>query len=132
MQHHFTTPLGAKVSLLPRPENPWESSITFSSPSNLIKEDDLIKEDGAINTAPSSVDICAPTPTGSSTRKACKSCTCGLKELQESRAEENPAPSSSCGSCYLGDAFRCSSCPYRGLPPFKPGEKVQISLDDEI
>ncbi|KAF8211415.1 cytokine-induced anti-apoptosis inhibitor 1, Fe-S biogenesis-domain-containing protein [Mycena galopus ATCC 62051] len=110
------------------------------------------------------VPTCEPAVQGAPRRKrACKNCSCGLRELEEEEARtgtvvlldgavdgearevgqaekarlvqaarDAPKATSSCGSCFLGDAFRCASCPYLGLPAFKPGEKVEIDfgMDD--
>ena len=53
-------------------------------------------------------------------RTACKNCTCGRAD----ESTENESKTSMCGNCYLGDGFRCDSCPSKGLPPFNPGEKL--------
>lgn len=65
-------------------------------------------------------------------KKPCANCTCGLADKEaNAQSTEEAAPKASCGSCYLGDAFRCASCPYRGMPAFKPGEKVTIDTTSD-
>ncbi|KAJ1273444.1 hypothetical protein BS78_06G281000 [Paspalum vaginatum] len=102
--------------------------IQIDDDSELIDEDSLLTEDD-LKKPYLPVDDCE----AGSTRKACKNCTCGRAEAEakveklELTEEQINNPQSACGSCGLGDAFRCGTCPYRGLPPFKPGEKVSLS-----
>nr|CAG4650547.1 EOG090X0FGQ [Sida crystallina] len=93
----------------------------------LVDENDLLDEDDLLKPNAESLKVCGTT----GKRKACKDCSCGLAEELENESGKNAVPvksaTSSCGSCYLGDAFRCASCPYLGMPAFKPGEKIQLS-----
>ncbi|XP_026166382.1 anamorsin isoform X1 [Mastacembelus armatus] len=89
----------------------------------LLDEDDLKMPDPASLKAPSCGEEAGKK------KKACKNCTCGLAEELEQESKEKQKtnlPKSACGSCYLGDAFRCASCPYLGMPAFKPGEKIVL------
>ena len=142
----------------------------------LIDEDDLITEEDMArpviqrtsppqkktphtsfpqaNFSPAALE-CRPKP--GKRRRACKDCTCGMKERLEAedsaqRAAADKALNTmklgadelldevdftvqgkvgSCGNCALGDAFRCDGCPYIGLPAFKPGEEVRL-LDNDV
>jgi len=64
--------------------------------------------------------------------KACKNCTCGRAEIEAAEeqleAEQQLAadPESACGRCTMGDAFRCATCPSRGLPA---GERKTVTVD---
>ncbi|ROW09991.1 hypothetical protein VPNG_06529 [Cytospora leucostoma] len=117
-------------------------------------DDELIDEDELMTEADMNRPVQMPPeckPQAGKKRRACKDCTCGLAERIEAQDKARRAKADqdlntlklksedlneldftvqgktgSCGSCALGDAFRCSDCPYIGLPPFKPGEEVKI------
>ncbi|KAJ4829863.1 hypothetical protein Tsubulata_013120 [Turnera subulata] len=102
--------------------------VSIEDDSDLIDEDSLLTEEDLKKPQLPPVGDCEI----GSTRKACKNCTCGRAEAEEKvklglTMDQINNPQSACGSCGLGDAFRCSTCPYKGLPPFKPGEKVSLS-----
>ncbi|KAK0635870.1 cytokine-induced anti-apoptosis inhibitor 1, Fe-S biogenesis-domain-containing protein [Bombardia bombarda] len=118
----------------------------------LIDEDALLGDDELNRPIPQPLE-CQPKP--GNKRRACKDCSCGLAQRLEAedKARREKADSAletfklksedlmeldltvqgktgSCGSCALGDAFRCADCPYIGLPPFKPGEEVTLLNND--
>jgi hypothetical protein len=143
----------AKLSFLkrkqpaPAPTSAKGSAWTLASDDlndedvELEDEDDLLERE-TVKVAKTDPADCGPK---GGKKKACKNCTCGRKEEEEEEAKEQAAgakpkptgtdgvfiqgaPKSACGSCGLGDAFRCSTCPYLGKPAFKDGDVVKLSL----
>lgn len=100
--------------------NVWK--LDSAEDEELIDEDELLDEDDIVKPITSSLRVCSTT----GKRKACKDCSCGLAEELSGKTAPQETAKSSCGNCYLGDAFRCASCPYLGMPAFKPGEKVVL------
>lgn len=101
--------------------------------NKLLNEDEILTEED--KKRPDISSDCNKDISSEKPKKPCANCTCGLADELEKEATVKSAPEnaakSSCGSCYLGDAFRCASCPYRGFPAFKPGEKVTIDTTDD-
>ena len=90
---------------------------------DLIDEDDLLSSYDLLMSGLTIPDKISKKDCKTS-RKACKNCTCGRAD----ESLENKSKSSMCGNCYLGDGFRCDTCPSKGLPPFNPDEKVMINI----
>ncbi|BCS28153.1 electron carrier [Aspergillus puulaauensis] len=131
----------------------------ISSEDNDLNDDDdeLIDEDTLLSADDLKRPIVQPPecrPKPGKRRRACKDCTCGLAAQMESEDKDRreaadkdlnvmklesddlneldftvQGKTGSCGSCALGDAFRCDGCPFIGLPAFKPGQEVQILND---
>ena len=114
---------------------------------DIIDEDDLLAEEGApggVLAPPPAVDAAARAAAAADDcggRKACDNCTCGRAEREAMERAGQPdenrptrqVPTSSCGNCAKGDAFRCASCPFLGKPAFKPGEEhLVLDLADDL
>ena len=93
---------------------------------DLVDKEELVDEDDLLDLAPPVIYPTDKRPElGTCPPKGCSNCTCGRTE------EKNKEVTSECGNCYLGDGYRCGSCPHKGKPPFEPGQKV-IKYNDFI
>eukprot|EP00892_Ulva_mutabilis_P011678 jgi/Ulvmu1/8883/UM049_0065.1 len=120
--------LGAKTSIASAElASTWKITVDAAH-DDLIDDDELLTEEDRKPVEPPKNDC-------STSKKACANCSCGRAEAEAAGVKlqltpdmiENPQ--SACGSCSLGDAFRCATCPYRGLPIFQPGKKIELPSD---
>mmetsp|Transcript_6258 Transcript_6258/g.11945 ORF Transcript_6258/g.11945 Transcript_6258/m.11945 type:complete len:277 (-) Transcript_6258:401-1231(-) len=101
--------------------------LAMDQDDDLIDEDDLLDEDD-LSAPKAKLDDCEVGAGGQ--KKACKNCTCGRAEGKMELTQDmldNPKEGG-CGSCALGDAFRCGSCPYLGMPAFTAGQKIVLDV----
>ena len=97
---------------------------------DLLDDADLRSGADAASKARDAGEGCGP--------KACKNCSCGRAEAEaEEEAGKRAAMpeekkeefKSSCGNCYLGDAYRCAGCPMLGQPAQAPPGSTTVKLD---
>ncbi|KAL7198492.1 hypothetical protein ACSBR2_020894 [Camellia fascicularis] len=125
--------IGSSFSLKSKPAKSLPK-VQIDDDMDLIDEDSLLAEEDLKKPQLPPIGDCEV----GSTRKACKNCTCGRAEEEEKvqklglTMDQLNNPQSACGSCGLGDAFRCGTCPYRGLPPFKLGDKVRFKIESSL
>lgn len=112
--------------------NLWASLAPANGASGdveLLDEDDLLEEADLVKKEAQEMDCGTGGPGGK--RKACKNCSCGLREMLDEEAAGGeaapPAAKSACGNCSKGDAFRCAGCPHLGKPAFEPGDELKLS-----
>ncbi|XP_074645159.1 anamorsin homolog [Tubulanus polymorphus] len=117
-----------------KPKDVVKTAAVWSLSANDVLDDDIIDSDALLDEEdlkkPDPKSLKAECGPNSGRKKACKNCNCGLADELDAGGtptQKTPQQASACGSCYLGDAFRCASCPYLGMPAFKPGDKVTLS-----
>jgi len=106
----------------------------------LLDEDAILEHETEKVTIPTKQNISDDCDFGKQiTRKPCKNCTCGRAEKLKNNNNNDTKVKitdikdfkSSCNSCHLGDAFRCATCPYLGMPAFEVGNSVKLkNIDD--
>lgn len=123
------TPVQTPTVAASKSATAW-GAVALNGKAELIDDEELLTEADLARPDVPVVDC-------STSRKACKDCSCGRAEAEAAgepapkltqQMLDNPGAAGGCGSCALGDAFRCASCPYRGLPTFEMGKKIELPV----